>query len=188
MYAITAFLISSIFASTILAAPGANVNLSTRTCSAASPIIARVGQARPDAFYRPEFIISQDEGAINKQDVFIEFDIPPGSYGCQLEVQFPADFLIHASGQTQVDLYSTEENLPRSPRGIFVSWFKSPAPVSQVATVKFEDGPTNKKALNSFVCKPRMTFRLSIAKDQTAAGSVAFEHTAGVGLTMKYNC
>lgn len=178
------------FASTILAAPGANANLSPRTCSAASPIIARVGQARPTEFYRPEFIVSQEAGGINKQDVFIEYEIPPGSYGCQLEVQFPADFPIHASGQaTQVYLYSTDENLPRSPSGgISVSWFKSPAPVSHVATVKFEDGPTNKKVLNSFVCKPRMTFRLSIAQDQKAAGSVAFEPTAGVGLTMKYNC
>lgn len=188
MYATTAFLISSIFASTILAAPGANAILSTRTCSAASPLIARVSQAQPEAFYLPEFIVSQEAGATNKQDVFIEFDIPSGSYGCQLEVQFPADYPIQASGQTQVYVYSTDENLPRYPRGIYVSWNRAPAPVSQVATVKFEDGPTYKKVLNSFVCKPRMTFRLSIAKDQTDAGSVAFAQTAGVGLRMAYNC
>lgn len=186
MYATTAFLVSSLFASTILAAPGAI--LSTRTCSTAYPEIARVSQAQPAASYLPGFTISQSAGATNKQDMFIEFAIPAGSYGCQLEAQFPSDYPIQASGQTQVYVYSTNENLSRSPKGIDVSWAYSPAPVSQVATVKFEQNPTTKKVLNSFVCQPKLTYRLSIARDQTGAGSVSFVQSAAAGLRMTYNC
>ena len=186
MYATTAFLVSSIFASTILAAPGAI--LSTRTCSTAYPEVARVSEAQPEASFLTGFTISQDAGATNKQDVFIEFQVPAGSYGCQLEVQFPNNYPIQASGQTQVYVYSTKENLPRSSQGIDVSWDNAPAPVSQVATVKFEQNPTTKKVLNSFVCQTKLTFRLSITRDQTAAGLVSFVQSAAAGLRLTYNC
>lgn len=187
MYATTAFLVSSIFASTILAAPGAI--LSTRTCSTAYPEVARVSEAQPDATSLTGFTISQDAGATNKQDVFIEFAVPAGSYGCQLEVQFPPNYPIQASGQTQVYVYSTDANLPRNSQGsIDVSWNTSPATVSQVATVIFEQNPTTKKVLNSFVCKPKLTFRLSISRDQTGAGFVSFVQSAAAGLRLTYNC
>lgn len=186
MYATTAFLISSIFASTILAAPSAI--LSTRTCSTVYPEVARVSEAQPDASKLSGFTISQDVGATNKQDVLIEFTVPAGSYGCQLEVQFPANYPIQTSGQTQVYVYSTDKNLPRSSQGIDVSWNNSPAEVSQVATVRFEENPTANKVLNSFVCKPKLTFRLSISKDQTAAGFVSFVQSAAAGLKLTYNC
>lgn len=186
MYATTAFLVSSIFASTILAAPGAI--LSTRTCSTVYPEVARVSEAQPEASSLTGFTISQDPGATNKQDVFIEFTVPSGSYGCQLEVQFPPKYPIQASGQTQVYVYSTDKNLPRSSQGIDVSWDNSPAPVSQVATVIFEQNPTTKKVLNSFVCQPKLTFRLSISKDQTGAGSVSYVQSAAAGLRLTYNC
>lgn len=187
MYATTAFLVSSIFASTILAAPGAI--LSTRTCSTVFPEVARVSEAQPDASSLTGFTVSQDAGATNKQDVFIEFTIPAGSYGCQLEVQFPPNYQIQASGQTEVYVYSTDKNLPRNNQGnIDVSWNDSPAEVSQVATVKFEQNPTTKKVLNSFVCKPKLTFRFSITSDSTAAGFVSFVQSAAAGLRLTYNC
>lgn len=186
MYATTAFLVSSIFASTILAAPGAI--LSTRTCSTVYPEVARVSQAQPDASFLTGFTISQDAGPTNKQDVFIEFAVPAGSYGCQLEVLFPNNYPIQASGQTQVYVYSTKDNLPRSSRGIDVSWNTAPASVSQVGTVNFEQNPTTKKVINSFVCKTKLTFRLSISRDQTAAGLVAFVQSQTAGLRLTYNC
>lgn len=185
MYATTAFLVSSIFASTILAAPGAI--LSTRTCSTAYPEVARVSEAQPEASSLTGFTVSQDVGAINKQDVFIEFAIPAGSYGCQLEVQFPPNYPIQASGQTQVYVYSTL-NLPRNQGNIDVSWDNAPPPISQVATVTFEQNPTTNKVLNSFVCEPKMTFRFSITRDSTAAGFVSFVQSAAAGLKMSYNC
>lgn len=185
MYATTALLVSGIFASTILAAPG--TILSTRTCSTTYPEVARVSEAQPDASYLPGFTISQDAAATNRQDVFIEFTTPAGSYGCQLETQFPANYPIQASGQTQVYVFSTE-NLPRSSQGIDVSWNHSPAAISQVGTVKFEQNPTTRKVLNSFVCKPKLTFRLRIASDQTAAGIVSFVQSATAGLRLTYNC
>lgn len=186
MYPTTALLISGIFASTILAAPGAI--LSTRTCSTVYPEVARVSEARPNTSYLPGFTISQDAGQTNRQDVFIEFAVPPGSYGCQLEVLFPPNYPIQASGQTQVYVYSTDKNLSRSPQGIDVSWNNSPAAVSQIGTVIFEQNPTTKKVINSVVCKPKLTFRLSISRDQTAAGFVSFLQSAAAGLRLTYNC
>lgn len=186
MYANTAFLVSGILASTILAAPGPI--LSTRTCSTTYPEYARVSQAQPEASYLPGFTISQEEGATNKQDMFIEFTIPTGSYGCQLEVQFPPGYPIESRGDPQVYVFSTAENLSRSPQGIDVSWNHSPASVSQVATVKFQDNPTTPKVLNSFVCKPKLTFRLSISNDQKNAALVSFVQSSSAGLRLKYNC
>lgn len=186
MYATTALLVSGIFASTILAAPGAI--LSTRTCSTVYPEFARVSEAQPNASSLSGFTISQDSGATNKQDVLIEFAVPAGSYGCQLEVQFPPSYPIQFSGQTQVYVYSTDKNLPRSSQGIDVSWNNSPAAVSQIGTVNFEQNPTTKKVINSIVCKPKLTFRLSISRDQTSAGFVSFVQSAAAGLRLTYNC
>lgn len=187
MYATTALLISGIFASTILAAPSAI--LSTRTCSTVYPEYARISQAQPNASKLLGFTISQDAGPTNKQDVLIEFAVPAGSYGCQLEVQFPPNYPIQASGQTQVYFFSTDKNLPRdSQGGIDVSWNNAPAPVSQIGTNVFEQNPTLNKVINSVVCKPKLTFRLSISRDQTAAGLVSFVQSAAAGLRLTYNC
>jgi hypothetical protein len=176
---------------TILAAPNSPAPAERATsCTTVYPDYARVSQAQPVQSYLPGFRISQDTSATNKNDMFIEFAIPAGSYGCQLETYFPAGYPITASGRQDVYVYSTDRPLSRSPRGIDVSWAYSPAPVSQIGTTKFESNPTTatKKVINSGVCQPKITYRLSIGRDFTDAGSVSFVQGGGAGLRMTYNC
>jgi hypothetical protein len=176
---------------TILAAPTSAPLEERATCTTIYPDYARVSHAQPVESYLPGFTISQAAGATNKNDMFIEFTVPPGSYGCQLETYFPpGSGQITASGRQDIYIYSTDRALSRSPRGIDVSWAYCPAPVSQVGTTKFESNPTTptKKVISSFVCQPKMTYRLSIGRDFTDAGSVSFAQGTTAGLRMTYNC
>ncbi|KAI9706433.1 MAG: hypothetical protein M1836_003439 [Candelina mexicana] len=180
------------------AIPTPTEDLVPRACSTnSSPAIARVEEARPVESYLPGFIVAQDAGRANKKDAFAEFSVPDGAYGCQLEAVFPIGYSIQSSGNPQVYVYSTDGPLSYSPRGIDVSWAYSPKPVSQVGTVVFSSvyDPSKqskydpaKVVINSFVCKPKLTFRFSIASDQTAASSVSFEQTTQAGLRLTYNC
>lgn len=176
-------------ASSVLAAPAADP-LEPRACQTATPVAARVYQAQPVESYLPGFVISQNPGATNKNDMFVEFTIPAGSYGCSLETYFPAGYTIQSQGQTQVYVYSTDKNLSFTPRGSDVSWNNSPAPKSHVGTVTFQSDPTKPvtKEISSFACQPKMTYRLSITKDSSEPGSVTFNQSGAAGLRMKYNC
>jgi hypothetical protein len=191
MYSSIALFTLSLLPAAILAAPGASPHEERATsCTTIYPEYARVDQAQPVQSYLPGFIISQDAGATNKNDMFIEFNVPSGSSGCQLETYFPPNYPITASGRQDVYVYSTNGPLSRSPRGIDVSWSFSPAVVSQVGTTKFESNPTapTKKVINSFACQPKMTYRLSIGRDFTDAGRVSFTQGNSGGLRMTYNC
>ncbi len=174
----------------ILAAPSSAPAERATSCTTIYPEYARVSQAQPVESYLPGFKISQDTGATNKNDMLIEFAVPAGSYGCQLETYFPPGYPITKSGRQDVYIYSTDRPVTRSPRGIDVSWAYSPAPVSQVGSTKFESDPTTpiRKVINSFSCQAKMTYRLSIGRDWSDAGNVEFVQGNGAGLRMTYNC
>ncbi len=181
MHTKIAIVIAGLLTSTILALPQGSP-----TCQTVYPtIVARISQAQPSASLLPGFTISQEADASNKQDVLVEFDIPAGSYGCQLEAFFPAGYSIQSSGETLVYVYSTDKNPSRD-----VTWATAPAPVSQVGTIEFASDPSKPttEVINSFVCQPETTYRLSIGRDFTAAGSVSFAQTVGAGLRITHNC
>ncbi|OCL05013.1 hypothetical protein AOQ84DRAFT_271826, partial [Glonium stellatum] len=117
--------------------------------------------------------IYQSAGATNKRDDFISFAVPTGSYGCTLEVDFPANYPITSSGNSQVYVYAVD----------------GPSAGSQVGTVTFASSPVaaTKYVINSFTCATTMTYRMSIGST-TDAGSVAFADTKDAGITMTYNC
>lgn len=191
MYFETSLLALALLPAVILAAPNSPPPTErATTCSTVYPEYARVSQAQPVESYLPNFIVSQEAQASNKNDMYIEFAVPPGSHTCQLETFFPAGFPISSSGRQDVYFYSTAGPVTRSPRGIDISWAYSPAVVSHVGTTRFESNPTTetKKVINSFVCQPTMTYRLSIGRDFTDAGSVSFNQSPGNGLRMTYNC
>jgi hypothetical protein len=193
MFSATVLLALGLLPAAILAAPSSSPVTERATgCSTSYPDYARVSQERPVESYLPGFFIRQDAGATNKNDMLIEFTVPDGSYGCQLESYFRADYPIGTLGRQDVYFYSTDRPLSRSPRGIDISWANSPAPVSQVGTTRFDQldpsgGPTQ-KVINSFVCQPKMTYRLSIGRDFTDDGLVTFSQSPPNGLRMTYNC
>jgi hypothetical protein len=128
--------------------------------------------AYPESIGFPiNYSISQGPGASNKVDNAHGFNtIPAGSYGCQLEVNFPAGYPITSSGNSQVYVFNT-------------------ATGAQVGTVNFASSPVQatKYVINSFTCEASMNYRLSIGST-TDAGSVAFADTIDAGITMTYNC
>jgi hypothetical protein len=158
---------SAIMSSALLAsaAPTPADPLNARACSVAYP--QSIG-------FPINYSISQDANGANKHDNALSFtNIPAGSYGCSLEVNFPAGYPISSSGNSQVYVYAgTGQD-----RG------------AQVGTVTFASSPVaaTKFVVNNFACAPTMSYTLSIASE-TDAGSVAFADTKDAGFTMTYNC
>ena len=109
--------------------------------------------------------ISQDAGATKKQDNDISFSVPADSWGCTLHADFPAGYPIKSSGNSQVYVFDSNNN--------------------QVGTVVF--GSPQSLVINSFICQPRMSYRMSIGSLEQA-GSIAFADIKSAGLTMSYNC
>ena len=171
----------------VLAAPSPTVE-ARQSCSTAYPDFARISEAQPVQSYLPGFIISQSTGATFKNDMLIEFEVPEGANTCQLETFFPAGYDISKFGRQDVYVYSVDENLSRSPRGIDNSWDFSPDIVSQVGTIRFESDPNQdtRRVINSFVCKPTLTYRLSIGRDFTDFGYVSYVQQEGAGLRLTY--
>ncbi|ORY07909.1 hypothetical protein BCR34DRAFT_15536 [Clohesyomyces aquaticus] len=135
--------------------------LERRACSVAYP--RSIG-------FPINYEIKQDANRANSVSPFIAFDnIPAGSYGCQLEVNFPAGYPIQSSGNSRVNVFDADNKLFGT-----VNFVSSP-----VAPTKF--------VVNSAVCKPSMQYRMVIASD-TDAGRVAFADTKDAGLTITYNC
>ncbi|KAL4866231.1 hypothetical protein BDV12DRAFT_138366 [Aspergillus spectabilis] len=163
---------------------------SPTTCKTIYPAYARVDEARPVESYLPGFRVSQEASATKKQDTFIEFSVPPNSWGCTLSYYFPANTPVNTVGLAPVEVFSVAGPLSRSPRGIDISWGYSPAPISLVGSVKFESSPTQAttRVINSFVCKDVLTYRLSVSKGYSSKTSVEFAQGSKAGLRLTYNC
>lgn len=139
--------------------------LERRACSVAYP--SGIG-------FPINFDIRQDAGKTNVHDGYVHFTtVPEGSYGCQLEANFPAGYPITSSGASQVNVY----------------WDSGAAKGSLFGTVTFASSPVapTKFVINSAKCERYMGFRLSIAHE-SLPGRVAFADTKDAGLTISYNC
>ncbi|RHZ64431.1 uncharacterized protein CDV56_105665 [Aspergillus thermomutatus] len=160
------------------------------SCTTITPDIARVSEAQPVTSYLPGFRISQKDGGTNKEDMFVEFNVTSGSWGCTLSYSFPAGTPLTTSGAAPVEISAVNGPLSRSPRGIDVSWAYCPAPVALVGSTTFQADPNQAttRFINSFSCSNKMTYRLSIASWYKQATSVEFAQGPGVGLRMSYNC
>lgn len=160
-------------------------------CRTATPLIARVEEARPVESYLPGFVVAQDANNRNRKDSFAEFSIPAGSYGCQLEAYFPANYPITSSGNAQVYVYDTTGPLSISGLGKpDASWGYSPAPKNHVGTITFRSSPgeATRTVVNTFQCKDKLTYRFRLSSDSKVAGSVTFNQNASAGLRVVYNC
>jgi hypothetical protein len=159
-------------------------------CKTVLPQIARVSEAQPVESYLPGFIISQEQGGTKRNDMFAEFSIPAGSWGCTLSYYFPAGYPVEVSGSPWIDVHSVQGPLSRSPRGIDISWAYCPAPIYMVGTTRFESSPSQstKRVINSFGCASVMTYRFSIGKYYSPAARVKFEQNSNAGLRMTYGC
>ncbi|KAL6710822.1 hypothetical protein ACN47E_007879 [Coniothyrium glycines] len=157
----TAILGSALLAS---AAPAASTPLERRDCQIAYP--QSIG-------FPINYNIQQDANGVNKITNALTFsNVPKGSYGCQLEVNFPQGYPITTSGSSALNIIAT-----------------SGGSETLFGTVTLQSSPVapTKFVINSAVCSTSMTYRLEIAS-KTDAGRVAFADTKDAGFTMKYNC
>ncbi|KAJ4369117.1 hypothetical protein N0V83_006201 [Neocucurbitaria cava] len=159
---IAALLSTSLLAS---AAPTtSSTPLSRRACSIAYP--QSIG-------FPINYDIHQDAGGANSVSNALTFsNVPAGSYGCQLEVNFPTGYPITSSGASAVNIYA----LSGETETLFGTVTLQSSPV---APTKF--------VINSATCSNVMTYKIEIASE-TEAGRVAFADTKDAGFTMTYNC
>lgn len=156
-----ALLSTSLLAS---AAPTTSAPLDRRACSVAYP--RSIG-------FPINFDIHQDAGGANSVSNALTFNnVPAGSYGCQLEVNFPAGYPITSSGASAVNIYSVSGDSE-----------------TLFGTVTLQSSPVapTKFVINSATCSSLMTYKIEIASD-TEAGRVAFADRIDAGFTMTYNC
>ncbi|KAI2638788.1 hypothetical protein GGS26DRAFT_587556 [Hypomontagnella submonticulosa] len=94
----------------------------------------------------------------------MSFQIPPNSVGpCQLIAKFPAGYPMTSTGSDLVNVRALD----------------GPAPGALVGSLRFRPG--TKVFINSFACRPVMSYELSIAQGE---GEVKFQEIAGAGLFM----
>ncbi|BCS25177.1 uncharacterized protein APUU_41621A [Aspergillus puulaauensis] len=187
-------------ASLVGAAPASSAALSPSpspsSCTTVYPTIARVDESLPTASYLSGFHVSQENTGSNKQDVFAEFTIPEGVWGCTLSYYFPAGEPVHRIGPgaapPAVEVFSVTGAGPlsRTPAGIDISWDNSPAAKSLVGSVQFESSPwqATRRVVNSFACEGTMAYRLSVSAGQMGKAGVEFVQSEAAGLRMSYNC
>jgi len=157
----TALLSTSLVAS---AAP-APAPLERRACSVAYP--QSIG-------FPINYDIHQDAGKTNVVTNALNFNnIPAGSYGCQLEVNFPPNYPITKSGNSLLNVFAVAKDGTESLFGT-VALASSP-----VAPTKY--------VINSAKCNTLLSYKLAIASD-SQAGRVAFADTKDAGFTITYNC
>jgi hypothetical protein len=149
--------------------------LSTSLLTTAVPLERRTCQvAYPQSIGFPiNFDIHQDAGGLNSVPNALTFtNVPASSYGCQLEVNFPAGYPITSSGASAVNIYAT-----------------SGGSETLFGTVSLKSSPdaATKIVVNSATCSTVMTYRIEIASE-TEAGRVAFADTQAAGFTMVYDC
>ncbi|OJJ06027.1 hypothetical protein ASPVEDRAFT_45447 [Aspergillus versicolor CBS 583.65] len=186
--------------SLVTAAPASSSSLSPAlspsSCTTIYPTIARVDESLPQASYLPGFHVSQESSGSGKQDVFAEFTVPEGVWGCTLSYYFPAGEPVHnigeGNGPPAVEVFSVTPAglLSRTPRGIDISWDNSPAKKNLVGSVQFESSPwqATSRVVNSFACESTMTYRLSVSEGQMGRAGVEFVQSEEAGLRMSYNC
>lgn len=149
----------------IAAAAPTSAPLERRACSVAYP--ESIG-------FPINYEIKQDAGKTNVVAPSVNFNnVPAGSYGCQLEVNFPAGYPIQSSGSSAVNVWSIPSEGNRFLFG----------------TVNFASSPVapTKYVINSATCAPLMSYQLEIASD-SLPGRVAFADTIDAGITISYNC
>lgn len=154
--------LASIFLTTALAAPTTSTPLTRRACSVAYPY--------------GNFPINYDvhqttDGTPPRVDALQFTNIPAGAYGCQLNVAFPANYPITTSGNSAINILSSNGG-------------------SEVlfGTVNLQTSAAAQSfVVNSLQCEEVLVFTLEIAS-QSDAGRVAFADTPEAGFSISYNC
>ncbi|KAF2464408.1 uncharacterized protein BDR25DRAFT_307232 [Lindgomyces ingoldianus] len=137
------------------------------------------------------------------RDTLLEFNIPQGSWGCQLEMYFEKGFGLvfrdHPYGPVKTDVWNVDGNVPRNPFNYTLTWNTAPSTTSLFGTtgdIELPPQPTPgysqdvKKVINSAPCKEKMTYRLRVPAEVTNGGVRMYQtngHPFG-GWRIVHNC
>ncbi|KAH8693341.1 hypothetical protein GQ44DRAFT_159714 [Phaeosphaeriaceae sp. PMI808] len=120
-------------------------------------------------------------------------NIPSGAWGCQLELFFPKNYpqlLGMRGGASKINVYETTGPIPNgatwntAPQTKFLFGNTPALPVNQLVA---EDV---KIVINSAVCQPTMSYRITIAPESGAGGVEFWQDNTypHVGFRMVHNC
>jgi hypothetical protein len=194
-----------------LGAPTADT-LSRRACTITAPVsIQNVRRDYPDSVMvtEPNFmhIIKQtfnDNSTPIQVDMFVTFRPPPGSWGCQLEMYFPAGYSRlwvsnvappHAHpGPSRVNVFAlpNPSQLPAVPtwnnvKSVDKYLFGTTANLDWVTANETPLPESHRIIINSATCREVMTFRFSVP-DEVRDGGMEFSNTGGAGVRLVHNC
>jgi len=185
-----------LFASSLFtnAAPTATNDLVARACTTVTPSwVDILDKAYPNQGNTgSKFALTRTggPGTNTRKTAFIFQNIPAGSTGCMLQIEWPAgsDF---GDGSNTANLFTTEDFHTWTP-----TWNHQPKTIAQVASTNL---PTDKNSdafktiLYADSCKPNMGFLLELAEWQQQAGDFSFTqkgwgYDTKIGFSMIYNC
>ncbi|KAF2838182.1 hypothetical protein M501DRAFT_862803 [Patellaria atrata CBS 101060] len=183
-------LLSTTFLLTLTAAAP---SLGARGCSIGFPsTIISLDQKAPTTASGKTLKIRalQSAGGTGREAMEFQFtNIPANSYGCQLELNFPAGTSITNQGSSQIDTYVLDRDI-----SVADTWNRAPGKSYLFGTtnVYSDPGMPTTVVVNSVQCKPTLNFRVEIAS-QTQAGVMAFAQqnppsTQPVGFRLTHNC
>ncbi|KAE8353850.1 hypothetical protein BDV28DRAFT_164669 [Aspergillus coremiiformis] len=167
-----------------------------RACTTIAPsIIHTLDAANPNTPSPGQEVALERIGAPlknNKLSALTFTNIPAGSTGCRLEIEFPplTDGQI-APGDTQADIWSTDpwdsNSLP--------TYSHQPHKKEMVATYIFSKGPTANSThtvLASNSCSSTMSWMALLSEWQSSPGNVHFRNSVGngqnLGFMLVFNC
>lgn len=192
----TIFALAGVFISTLLAAPSPT-KLAPRACTTIAPsFISYIEkQPRPD-ISNPgtHYVIARTNGPnANSYKTVFRFDnIPAGSTGCQLQLQWPANAIL-GSGNVNTDLFGVEGQVSEA-----TTWINQPKKTVQWASVQFptQSSPQPFKTIvqsNTCPASGSVSFLLELSDWQQGPGLVDFYQrvfypSENTGFFLVYNC
>ena len=112
-------------------------------------------------------------------DCLVQFSVPDGSSGCQLEFDFPFGFTGSSAGP--LDFWTADGNIvPGS------CWNDAPSLGNLIGTVTLQHN-VSKLVVNSCICQTVMNFRVCMASG-AGSGNVSFTQLHSEGLFMRHDC
>ncbi|KAF2686622.1 hypothetical protein K458DRAFT_485838 [Lentithecium fluviatile CBS 122367] len=178
-----------------------------RSCSIESPtFIGWIDSAQPDFNSNPladntlTLALKEPNRLV---DTLIEFTVPAGAWGCQLELYFQKGYggLYGYGGPIKADVWNVDKNVPLGPYNYSVNWNLAPKPTNLFGTTGTLVEPPRqgyqedvKRVINSAACKGKMTYRARVPEEVQPRGGVQFYQRSSSpysvfgGWRMVHNC
>ncbi|KAF2244055.1 hypothetical protein BU26DRAFT_92537 [Trematosphaeria pertusa] len=139
----------------------------------------------------------------NAIDTIFQFNIPPGSWGCQLELFFDKDYYLvlpYFNGPMKADVFNVEGSAPYT-----VTWNSAPRTGSLFGTTgelpRVPDPSASigykepvKRVINSAACRNTMTYRMKVPAEVGVGGVQFYQYNPPLynppfgGWRMVHNC